>query len=306
MKVHDVSNETILYACNDWGFGHLARSIGIINQLLAQNNTVYFAGNEKQNEIIQEYCPECIFEQLEGYDFHFSGHGNWSLEMAKNAMRLQRKMAIEYRFVKTFCEAKPISYIFSDHRYGFIHSDIPSVFITHQLRLPLSGILKIANFWHTKQLKKFSVIWVLDDEQHSYAGKLSFSNTTLPIQYIGIQSRFEQVNYPVEEYILAVVSGPSPYAEQLFQDIISFAKSSESLVKCICPEEYFGANLPSNLQVYHSLTWKEIDNLFYACASIISRSGYTTIMDAIRLNKKVVFIPTPGQFEQTYLAELHR
>jgi predicted glycosyltransferase len=31
---------------------------------------------------------------------------------------------------------------------------------------------------------------------------------------------------------------------------------------------------------------------------VLSRSGYTTIIDLAKLNKKAFFIPTPGQFEQ--------
>ena len=34
---------------------------------------------------------------------------------------------------------------------------------------------------------------------------------------------------------------------------------------------------------------------------VIARSGYSTIMDAFRLGKKCLFIPTPGQTEQEYL-----
>ncbi|MFT7386581.1 MAG: putative glycosyltransferase, partial [Nonlabens sp.] len=37
---------------------------------------------------------------------------------------------------------------------------------------------------------------------------------------------------------------------------------------------------------------------------VLSRSGYTTIMDLQKIGKKAFFIPTPGQFEQEYLAEL--
>ena len=36
---------------------------------------------------------------------------------------------------------------------------------------------------------------------------------------------------------------------------------------------------------------------------VISRSGYTTIMDLVKLQKKAILIPTPGQTEQEYLAE---
>ena len=38
-------------------------------------------------------------------------------------------------------------------------------------------------------------------------------------------------------------------------------------------------------------------------AMVLSRSGYTTIMDLAKLNKKAFFIPTPGQYEQEYLAQ---
>ena len=37
--------------------------------------------------------------------------------------------------------------------------------------------------------------------------------------------------------------------------------------------------------------------------SIISRSGYTTIMELISMNCAALLIPTPGQTEQEYLAE---
>ena len=36
---------------------------------------------------------------------------------------------------------------------------------------------------------------------------------------------------------------------------------------------------------------------------LICRSGYTTIMDLAKLQKKALLIPTPGQYEQEYLAK---
>nr|MDQ3101348.1 hypothetical protein [Bacteroidota bacterium] len=38
---------------------------------------------------------------------------------------------------------------------------------------------------------------------------------------------------------------------------------------------------------------------------IVSRSGYTTIMDLVATGKRALLIPTPGQPEQEYLARLH-
>ena len=305
MNLTDVFGQNILYACNDWGFGHIARAIPIIEQLASQNNTIYFAGNKKQNSIVEEYFPTIHFIVLDGYDFRFSGSGKWSYEMASNFFRFKRKISDEFDFVNIFCKSNPITLIISDHRYGFRNNDIPSIFITHQVTLPLEGIQKIANYWHTNQLKKFTSIWVLDDEKHTYAGALSVTSVPLPIHYIGIQSRFSAVKISKEDFVLAVISGPEPYAKQLFKEIVRFAGTTNQIVKCICTSKYQIFNYPSNLEVLDALTWKEMDSLFYRCDSIISRSGYTTIMDVIRLNKKANYIPTPGQLEQTYLAELH-
>ena len=38
---------------------------------------------------------------------------------------------------------------------------------------------------------------------------------------------------------------------------------------------------------------------------IVSRSGYTTMMELAELGKRALLIPTPGQTEQEYLADLH-
>jgi len=47
----------------------------------------------------------------------------------------------------------------------------------------------------------------------------------------------------------------------------------------------------------------ELNKAIESSQCVISRSGYTTIMDLCKLEKKAIFIPTPGQTEQEYLAE---
>ena len=51
------------------------------------------------------------------------------------------------------------------------------------------------------------------------------------------------------------------------------------------------------------MTSEELETAINASDVIISRSGYTTIMDLAALEKKALFIPTPGQYEQEYLAK---
>ncbi|WP_433991487.1 glycosyltransferase [Kordia algicida OT-1] len=58
-----------------------------------------------------------------------------------------------------------------------------------------------------------------------------------------------------------------------------------------------------NCEVVNFMQSDELEKAFNESAFVLSRSGYTTVMDLAKLNKKAFFIPTPGQFEQEYLAK---
>ena len=49
----------------------------------------------------------------------------------------------------------------------------------------------------------------------------------------------------------------------------------------------------------------ELKQILLNAEIILSRPGYSTIMDLAGLGKKAIFIPTPGQTEQEYLARYH-
>jgi UDP-N-acetylglucosamine:LPS N-acetylglucosamine transferase len=46
-----------------------------------------------------------------------------------------------------------------------------------------------------------------------------------------------------------------------------------------------------------------LQQLIESSGIVICRSGYSSIMDLAQLGKKAIFIPTPGQSEQVYLAD---
>jgi predicted glycosyltransferase len=58
-----------------------------------------------------------------------------------------------------------------------------------------------------------------------------------------------------------------------------------------------------SITIYNFMTSRQLENILNRSQLIISRSGYTTVMDLAKLGKKAFFIPTPGQFEQEYLAK---
>jgi hypothetical protein len=60
---------------------------------------------------------------------------------------------------------------------------------------------------------------------------------------------------------------------------------------------------PSFLSLNQGLP-TEVGDHMCAAKVILSRSGYSTLMDLARIGKPAILIPTPGQTEQEYLAEL--
>ena len=59
-----------------------------------------------------------------------------------------------------------------------------------------------------------------------------------------------------------------------------------------------------NVIVFDMPTAKELSQLILNATTIICRSGYSTLMDLQHLQKKnYIFVPTPGQDEQEYLAK---
>ena len=51
------------------------------------------------------------------------------------------------------------------------------------------------------------------------------------------------------------------------------------------------------------MTSGELEKTLNESKMVLCRSGYTTVMDLVKLRKKAFFIPTPGQYEQEYLAK---
>ena len=58
-----------------------------------------------------------------------------------------------------------------------------------------------------------------------------------------------------------------------------------------------------NIRVVNYMLKNELEEVINASRLVVSRPGYSTLMDLSILGKKAFFIPTPGQDEQMYLAK---
>ena len=72
------------------------------------------------------------------------------------------------------------------------------------------------------------------------------------------------------------------------------------------PESGQTAISDANLTIQPYLAKDELKSVILSSALVICRSGYSSIMDLQALGAKALFVPTPGQTEQVYLAKLHQ
>ncbi len=305
--------QRILISPLNWGMGHVTRTIPIIRKLLAQNNRIFIACNAEQKAIYEQESLGVVFIRLEGYPFKFSGSGNWEKELLNNLPSLLRFIRFENKQVEEFVSNYSISCVIADQRYGFFSKKVKSYIISHQLQLPVQRFKKIVQLWNFLLLKRFDEVWVPDDMALNLAGDLS-RNKKLKSRCIGMQSRFlaknkEGGNSGFDYKYMGIVSGPMPYALDFSKQLLSKLSRLSVLSIVVIPQTV--AN-ELNLKDYKYLKVlvqpsTPVFERFLSCSEVvISRAGYSTLMDLTALNKKAILIPTPGQYEQIYLAAHHQ
>lgn len=296
----DIRDKRILISPLNWGMGHVSRCIPLVDKLLKNNNTLFFAGDSSQLSVIRQYFSNINLQEHEGYPFDF-GKGNFRFGMLKQFPDLIQRLKKERAEVERLCVEHAIDIIISDHRYGF-HSDrVHSIFLTHQVRLPLRWYEGAVQRLHRNWMRKFNEIWVVDDEQLNFAGQLSKTDADLPISYIGVLSRFQLYQETKNRMggTVIIVSGPRPFS-------VNFAKEQAKKyeldeVTMIVPNDLSELRFNSSVKIVRSDDWKYCDELILNASKIVSRSGYSTLMDLVQLKVPFSITPTPGQSEQEYL-----
>lgn len=303
----------ILVAPLDWGLGHATRCIPIIRELLEQDCEVWLSGKGAQKVLLKTEFPDLPFLDLPGYRIQYSKTKRGLLwKMIQQGPKLRRAILYEHQWLKQAVKEYNFDAIISDNRYGLYHSAIPSAFITHQLRIKSSAgkwtekILQKRNY---KYINRFTECWVPDcEEENNLAGELSHPDKkpVTPLHYIGLLSRFNKQNIAEKkDHLLIILSGPEPQRSMLENKIIAEISHFNGSAVIVRGLPGSASLIPSTnmIHFYTHLPAKEMNEEMMKAEYIISRSGYSTIMDIISLQKKSILIPTPGQTEQEYLGE---
>lgn len=296
----------------DWGLGHTTRCIPIIQKFLTSNYEIFVACNNTQKKILEQEFNDLQFIFLKGYNIQYATSKRWlPFKILQQLPKILLTIKEENQWLSRSIENYNIDLVISDNRFGLYSSKVQCIFITHQLQIQarynwLQQLIQRINY---RFINRYSQCWVPDYENtFSIAGKLSHpvQLPAIPVKYIGPLSRLQKVQAARMKYkYLFLLSGPEPQRTILENKIAALLTSIKENVLLVRgkPIEDTSITLPENCTVCNHLIINDLQQAIAESEFIVSRAGYTTVMEILSLQKKAILIPTPGQTEQEYLGK---
>lgn len=308
----------ILVCPLDWGIGHATRCIPIINELIQQNANVILGADNQPYTLLKKEFPQLQMIRFPGYEFSYPGNDKMALKMVKQAHTILSGIKAENRFLGNLIQKLNIDAVISDNRFGVYNNGIPSIFLTHQVSIKVPPKLKILDTILYKlnkhYISKYNECWIPDwESEFSLSGDLSHKKPKLSNTYfIGPLSRFGKNRRKIEQNykfdFAVIISGPEPQRSIFEEIVLKQVKEFKGQGVVVLGKPGFDGpqNVSKkNITIYPHLGSRELEELIADSKTIICRPGYSSIMDLVVLGKQAVFIPTPGQTEQEYLAEYY-
>lgn len=298
----------ILVAPVNWGLGHATRCIPIIKALLQHHFTPVIASDGMALALLKKEFPELETIELPSYNIQYSKKGYWlKWKLLWDFSKLITTINTEKKLIQSIITSHHIDGIISDNRLGIYSKHVPSVYITHQLLVLSGNTTWLSTKLHQNVIREFDECWVPDTNGvPNLSGKLGHRNHYLiPTKFIGPLSRLTKKEVDYHFDVMVLLSGPEPQRAMLEEKLLKELKNYNGKVLFVkgLVESEQTVTESDGITLYNFMTTSELEKALNESEIIVSRSGYTTLMDLAKLEKKAFFIPTPGQFEQEFLAK---
>lgn len=306
--------KTILVCPLDWGLGHATRMVPVIELLLKKKARVIIGADNRPLAFLRKRFPACEFVKIPGYQPTYPAKGSMVVKMIRDFPTMLSAARRSKILLDELVEEMKVDVVISDNRYELSTHKAYCVFITHQLNIQASGMANLlipaTRFIINRFIKKYDALWIPDLEHGtSLSGKLSHlpKYPLAETHFIGPMSRFDhqvKSDHTHTVDLLILLSGPEPQRSILEQLLYKQAAATPLKVVMLQgkPESDKQETIGNITTIAH-LGDKALAQMIQSAGIVISRPGYSTIMDLIHFNKKAIFIPTPGQTEQQYLAD---
>lgn len=291
--------------------------IPLAARLREMNYNIYIGAGEEILSFFRIELPGINCLNFSGFNPRYSQFLPPYLSMLFKTPGFIYHSFLEHQRLKKIIHEYSIDIVISDNRFGLWNKKIKTVYVTHMPLIPFPRPFRFLEFigkiLHRAIIKKYSLCFIPDlPGEMNVSGRLSH-NLRLPenTRYIGILSRFtipgslalqNQFNY---SHITVILSGPEPQRSVLKQKLVELLKDKETPVIILGgrPDRSSEPVRSGNIVFFNHLRSSEMKDLISGSDGIVSRSGYTTIMELISLGCNALLIPTPGQTEQEYLAQ---
>lgn len=258
-------------------------------------------------DFLRKEFPKLKFVELPSYNIKYPKNGRWlKWKLLFQSFSIRKAITAEQELVESLVLSENLIGIISDNRMGVRSDKVPSVYITHQIKVYSGFTTYLTSKIHQYFINKFDECWVPDIEDGDrLSGKLSENKLKIKTKYLGISSRFQKNSIPIKYDLLVLLSGIEPLRTQLENKLISELKKYKGtvlFVRGVISEKQEKSN-NGQLTFINFLLSKALETAINESKLVLCRSGYSTILDLAILNKKCFFIPTNGQNEQEYLAK---
>ena len=308
-------NYNILICPLEWGLGHAGRMIPLVKKLQERQNNIFIGAGREHQSFFRNELQGITYVDFKGFKPGYSRFLPQYIALLLKTPLLFYHIIAEHFRLKRIIQDHKIDIVISDNRFGLWNRKIKSVYVTHQLLIPLPDKLKyfewIGVLFHRFFITKYSLCFIPDlPGELNVSGRLTHK-VRLPenIRFIGILSRFantvsSQEKKDIFPHNTVILSGPEPQRSIFRQKIVEILKHRESPVVVLEGKPGNPAEVlrTGNIISYNHLPSYEMQKIISESRSVVTRSGYTSVMELISLNCSALLVPTPGQTEQEYLA----
>jgi UDP-N-acetylglucosamine transferase subunit ALG13 len=273
------------------------------------------AADERPLALLKEEFSQCETVRLPGMGVSYPRYVSMSVFMALKAPRFFKAIQEENENLEHIIRNYKIDGVISDNRYGMNHEKIPSVLITHQLFIQAPIFKRLLKRITANYIENFDECWIPDFRgKDNLSGELSHQSSSLNnLRFIGPLSRFmgnnaqTDLNQNFRRKLMVILSGPEPSRtsceKRLFKQLEGVDFEVLFVRGLVGSSTHTDVFHHGKVEIKSHLPTEEMREEILQSEVVLSRCGYSSVMDLAVLGKKAILIPTKGQTEQEYLAK---
>ena len=311
----------VLVAPLNWGLGHAARCVPLVNRLLAQGDEVVLGGDGESLLLLRKHFPTLQTIRFADLSLSYSAGKSQVGAMLRALPKIVCAAWKDHCLLGELLDRELFDLVVSDNRFGLVSRKTRCVYVTHQLHIRLPRRYRrlepLAARLHGWIGRHYTEVWVpdYDEAERSLSGALGHTEKQRygTVRYIGPLSRFDGRENPMRPSridrfeVVAVLSGLEPQRSMLEEEIVSRYSGKKERVLIVegKPSKPMLQVTRGNICIVPYIDDAPLMDVLQKAKRIIARSGYSTIMDlaTLELLDRAELIATPGQPEQEYLQE---